>query len=211
MNFKSIITSGLFPFSPDEQEFSASEALKKLKEGNKRFVAGKLLHPNDSPERRAELYEAQNPFAIIFGCSDSRVPPELIFDQGLGDIFVIRVAAHVADQLSVASIEFAAKYFRIPLLVVMGHEQCGAIIAASSGKDLGENLNSLGSKIKPSIDAAKEKGDENLISRTIELNVRKTIEELPARSEIIKEFVNNRKLMITGAVYDMKSGEVKFL
>jgi len=117
--------------------------LRKLMDGNKRYIASHLIHPDQSSERRFELKHGQHPFAIILGCSDSRVPPEVVFDQGLGDLYVVRVAGNVLDQMIVASIEYAVLHLNVSLVMVMGHTQCGAVATTCNHEQLEGHLPSL--------------------------------------------------------------------
>src|SRR6516165_380132 len=131
---------------------SPEEALKRLKEGNSRFVADMLAERNLGRNRRAELAKGQAPFAIILGCADSRVAPELLFDQGLGDLFVVRVAGNVTDPAILGSIEYAVEHLKAPLIVVVGHEKCGAVDAALSGGELHGNIAKLIKEVQPGKD-----------------------------------------------------------
>src|SRR2546430_7064831 len=118
------------PAHPEQPAVAPAEAISKLKEGNGRYTSGNLQHPGQTTERRAELTKSQHPFAVIVSCSDSRVPPEIVFDQGLGDLFVLRVAGHVIDNHSLGSIEYAVDHLAVRLIVVLGHQSCGAVKAA---------------------------------------------------------------------------------
>ncbi|MDD2837205.1 MAG: carbonic anhydrase, partial [Methanothrix sp.] len=115
--------------SEEESGISSEQALQMLMEGNARFVSGNVIHPDQTADRRSELVSGQHPFAIVVGCSDSRVPPEVVFDQGLGDIFVIRTAGQVMDKVTLASIEYAVEHLNVPLILVLGHDSCGAVTA----------------------------------------------------------------------------------
>jgi carbonic anhydrase len=134
---------------------TGDQALQELMNGNKRYVAAELAHPNQTAARRAEVAKGQDPFAIIVGCSDSRVPPEIIFDQGLGDLFVTRVAGNIVDDVVLGSIEYAAEHLGVPLIVVLGHKRCGAVEAAAKGGDAPVHIRSLVEAIKPAIKKAK--------------------------------------------------------
>jgi carbonic anhydrase len=211
MKLKLLLLCTLFSITSFAQLLTADKSLEKLIEGNKRFTAGNHIHPDNSPERIEELSKGQNPFAIILSCSDSRVPPEIIFDQGLGNLFIIRAAGNITDPVLTASIEYAAEHLHTPLLVVLGHEDCGAVKAAVADGDLGSNLNYLVSKIKPSVNEAKREGDDDLLSRSIKLNIETTIEELLNNSAILKELNEHDKLKIMGAIYNIENGETVFL
>jgi carbonic anhydrase len=188
---------------------NALPALKKLAAGNKRYVAERYAKINIGFGRRFELSEGQHPFAIILGCSDSRIPPEIIFDQGLGDLFVIRTAGQVVDDVVLGSIEYAVEHFGVRLIVVLGHEGCGAIKAALQDEYIPCHISTITNKIKPAVEKAKTQiGDLliNAIIANIELNVYK----LETLSPILHEALMNKGLLIIGAIYDMQGGNVSF-
>ncbi len=178
-----VVLSSLSPslsFLPQAQAsqttpaINGDEALKKLIGGNKFYVAGKSRHPHQTIERRTELAKGQNPFAVILGCSDSRVPPEILFDQGLGDLFVVRVAGNVVDNAVQGSIEYAVEELGVPLIMVLGHERCGAVKAAvdvvEKGGELPGQIETIIDKIKPAVEKVKGKpGDllENAINENV--------------------------------------------
>ncbi len=184
--------------------------LKRLMEGNKRYVSSHLEHPDQSTERRFELKHGQHPFAIILGCSDSRVPPEVIFDQGLGDLFVIRVAGNVLDQTIVASIEYAVLHLDVSLIMVMGHSQCGAVQAACGHEQLEGYLPSLTFALNTAYNKAKNKpGDltENVALANVEL----VVQELKQIGVHLPEMVKDGKLEIVPAYYHIGTGKVELL
>ncbi|WP_346839006.1 carbonic anhydrase [Microbulbifer sp. SAOS-129_SWC] len=199
---------------------SAQESLQRLIEGNQRFVAGRQEQSTaEMMEKRRELVEGQAPFAIILGCSDSRVPAELVFDQGLGDLFVIRVAGNVVAPSQIGSIEFAAEAFGTRLVVVMGHSNCGAIQATLDElqrpqENRSPNLRSIVDRIRPSIEplveAAPQSGDEDLVERAVRANIRASARQLRYGSQILEELVQSGELMIVGAEYSLETGEVDF-
>lgn len=186
-----------------------------LVEGNKRFVSGEIIHKNLSEELRTHLAEnGQNPFAIVINCSDSRTAPELIFDQGLGDLFVIRVAGNVADQVEIGSVEYAAANLGVPLIIVLGHEKCGAVKAAIEGGDASASIKEIFNNIQPAIDKVKltnkEATKEQLISLVEAENAKQTASDL-LTSPTIKNLVEQGKVKIVSAKYDLETGEVQFL
>jgi len=195
----------------DESKFSP---LQKLEEGNKRFAAGKQVHPDETLERLRELKKGQHPFAIVVSCSDSRVPAELVFDQGLGDIFSIRTAGNVMGDYELGSIEYAVEHLDCKLVVVMGHKDCGAIKAFISSDGHYEHLDHI-KKIIEYIENEQE--EKNLASRH-ELNVDKAIDAniahgvtfLKTAEPILKEFYDAKKVKIVGALYDIETGKVTF-
>jgi carbonic anhydrase len=188
---------------------TSEQAMKMLMDGNARFVSGNLTHPDQSPERRAEVLAGQHPFAVIVGCSDSRVPPEVIFDQGIGDLFVIRTAGEVMDNATLGSIEYAVEHLNVPLVVVLGHDSCGAVTAAISGGEAPGHLISLVEAITPAVEEARGmKGD--LLNNSIDMNTKNIVEELKTTGPILSEAVKEGKLQIAPARYHLASGAVEF-
>lgn len=184
------------------------EITDRLKAGNDRFVQDKLDGQLQDSSRRSSLVAGQDPYAIILSCADSRVVPELAFDTGLGEIFVVRVAGNVANSSSIASIEYAVAHIKSPVIVVLGHQSCGAVTAAASGGDNGYNLNHLLSHITPALAKAEDKSDINAIVKS---NAILNAEELSNRSSIISSAVSAGNLKIIPAYYNLDSGRVDFL
>lgn len=190
------------------KNLSAEEALEKLKAGNKNFVTDKLVGQLQDSSRRKSLTGGQNPFAIILSCADSRVVPELAFDTGLGEIFVIRVAGNVANTSSTASIEYAVAHLGVNLIVVLGHESCGAVTAAIAGGNNGYNLNHLLAHISPAIAASRKKDVNSVVKKNAKMNC----DDLVNRSAIIKKATEGKSgLKIVPAYYNLGSGKVNFL
>ena len=198
---------------------SALDALARLYDGNRRFVAGYSATSLSSAARRSSLVERQEPFAIILGCSDSRVPAELVFDQGFGDLFVIRVAGNIVAPSQVGSVEFAASRFGTRLVVVMGHSQCGAITATLEelqGRATTEskNLRSIVDRVRPSVEPllAARTGDNQdaLISEAVRANVRASVDHLRHGSDLLETLIRETGLMIVGAEYSLETGVVDF-
>jgi carbonic anhydrase len=187
--------------------------LTLLKEGNARFVEGKSFHPNLETERRAELAAAgQEPSATILSCSDSRAPLEAIFDRGVGDLFVVRVAGNVAGLSELATMEYGVTHLGTPLLIVMGHSKCGAVTAAVKGAELHGHLPSLVSLIKPAAEKAKgHTPEDEMIPRAIEFNVWQQVENIFNKSAAIREFAAQGKVQVVGAIYDIATGKVQWL
>ena len=199
---------------------TALEAIERLKEGNRRFVAGRRRSGAVSPNRRMRLTDGQSPFAAILGCSDSRVPAELVFDQGLGDLFVVRVAGNVAAPSQVGSVEFAAGLFGIELVVVLGHTRCGAIEATLKELDHpagtpSANLGAILNRIRPAVrslpDMTPDADHEALARQAVRANVRAQVAVLSQGSEILGRLVEAGRLTVVGAEYDLATGEVEFL
>ncbi len=186
------------------------EALQRLMEGNRRYAAGNFLHPDQDPARRIELAEAQHPFAVILSCSDSRVPPEIIFDRGLGDLYVIRVAGHVADDIVLGSIEHAVEYLGVPLVMVLGHKNCGAVTATVQGHDAGGHFASLIKAIRPAVDKVKRQPTA-LLENAIRANVQMVAAQIRVSQPVLAKRVLEDTLRVVGAYYDLNSGAVSIL
>ncbi|BAF60857.1 carbonic anhydrase [Pelotomaculum thermopropionicum SI] len=191
---------------------TGEEARRLLMEGNGRFVEGRLAPKDLGGARREELAsKGQKPFAVIVTCSDSRVPPEILFDQALGDLFVIRVAGNVVDQVALGSVEYAVEHLNTPLVVVMGHEKCGAVQAAVDGGEVPGSIGAIVSKIRPSVQKAAAAGAAGgeLYEKTADENIKSAIEELK-KSPVIRHFMEEGRLMLIGAKYHLSSGRVVF-
>lgn len=192
---------------------SPADSLKLLEEGNARFVSGETTTKDISEAKREDLSVAgQFPFAVIVSCSDSRVPPMLIFDQGLGDLFEIRVAGNVVDPVSLGSVEYAAEHLGSQLVVVMGHEKCGAVKATLEGGEAPGSIGSIVERIKPAVEKVKASGvaEDQVYEKSIDENIKNTIAEIE-KSPVIEELVASGKLKIVGAKYDLDTGKVEIL
>ena len=199
---------------------SAPDALERLREGNRRFVSdvggeGILA----SRTRRSELADGQEPFAVILGCSDARVPAEIIFDQGVGDLFVIRVAGNVVASSQIGSVEFAAERFGTPLVVVLGHSRCGAILATVDElrrpkEKQSANLRSIVDRIRPSVEpllATELRQDsEALVRHAVRANIRVSASQLRHGSEILERLIQKGEVLVVGAEYSLETGVVDF-
>jgi carbonic anhydrase len=197
----------------------ALAALERLREGNKRFVAN--VRGADailSQVRRAELVEGQRPFAVVLGCSDARVPAEIVFDQGLGDLFVIRVAGNIVAPSQIGSIEFATERFGMPLVVVMGHTRCGAVEATLDALEAGNppsrNLMSIVDRIRPSMEPLMHtelrKDRPSLLRAAVRANVRASANHLRHGSPVLERLIESSKLLVAEAEYNLVTGEVEF-
>jgi len=200
---------------------TAAEALDRLRKGNRRFVAGASHQAFDAGrEQRAALLSGQAPFAIVLGCSDSRVPAEIIFDQGLGDLFVIRVAGNIVAPSQIGSIEFAAEQFGTRLVVVLGHTRCGAVQATlealrkPAAGSASRNLYSIVDRIRPAVEGllATELKDkpEELAHQAVRANIRASANHLRHGSPLLEQLVRDQELVVTGAEYSLETGEVDF-
>ncbi len=185
-----------------------AEILSRLKSGNERFVKNKLAQNKVESDRRKEVLEGQDPFAIILCCADSRVIPELIFDTGIGELFVVRVAGNIANISTIASIEYAVAHIGTQIVIVLGHQNCGAVTAAVNGDNKGANINYLLSHITPAINAA---GKGASIDDIAKKNAVLTAHEICSRSLIIGEADKSGKLDIVPAYYNLETGKVDFI
>ena len=202
-------------------QVSAFEALKRLRDGNARFAASaRDSELFISHARRAEVAERQEPFAIILGCSDSRVPAEIVFDQGLGDLFVIRVAGNIVAPSQVGSVEFAAERYQTPLVVVLGHSQCGAILATleemrQPAEKQSRNLHAIVGRVRPAIEGlVKLRGtasSDDFVEECVRANIRASVNHLRHGSEVLEQLIQDKGLMIVGAEYSLETGIVEFL
>jgi carbonic anhydrase len=201
----------------------AAEALERLREGNRRFVAEIRKEKAAGRKRRGEVAAAQEPFAIILGCSDSRVPAEIVFDQGLGDLFVIRVAGNIVAPSQVGSVEFAAERYHTRLVVVLGHSQCGAILATLEelGRptaDQSRNLRSIVDRIRPAVEELVTRnhtrdypsGHDALVHQAVRANIRVSANQLRHGSEMLEQAIQKNGLVVVGAEYSLETGVVDF-
>jgi len=197
---------------------AAKEALQRLQKGNSRFVAGEK--GGVASTRPEDLVAGQEPFAIILGCSDSRVPAEIVFDQGLGDLFVVRVAGNIAASSQIGSIEFAAEQFGTRLVVVLGHSNCGAVAATLADverptEQFSQNLRSIVDRIRPAVENLRETGSSEdhdaLMKRAVRANIQASVDALQADSEVLEGLVQSDGLMVVGAEYSLHTGRVDFL
>jgi carbonic anhydrase len=195
---------------------SADQALQKLKEGNARFVSGKMQHPNMDAARRDDTTKnGQHPFASVLSCSDSRVPPELLFDQGVGDVFVIRVAGNVAATDEIGSIEYGAEHLGAQLVLVLGHTKCGAVTAVVKGEEVHGSIPTLVKPIVPALETVLKANPgtprAELVEKTIVQNIWRAVADLWTGSPMLRDFARQGKLKVVGALYHIDSGQVDFL
>jgi carbonic anhydrase len=204
--------------NPNPNAVSSEEAKRRLIEGNRRFVNQNRQYPNQSKRRLQSVSKKQYPYAAILGCADSRVPPEIIFDQGLGDLFVVRIAGNIASNETIGSLEYSAANLGTQLIVVLGHKGCGAVSAALDNQPDNGRINSVIDDIKPSLspnsrtrrnsnDVNDVNDDNNAVINNIEYQARK----LQNNSQIIDKLIRDDRLKIVGAYYDINTGKVRFL
>ena len=199
------------PAHSDQPSVAPGGAISKLKEGNARYTSGSLQHPGQTVDRRTELAKTQHPFATILSCSDSRVPPEIVFDQGLGDLFIVRVAGNVINDEGLGSIEYSVDHLGARLILVLGHQRCGAVDAAretiaAKGKAPG-HIQSLVTAIKPAVEATAKDDLET----TIKANVKNVVDALRSSTPILKAEVDSGKIQVIGGYYSLDTGAVTFL
>jgi carbonic anhydrase len=205
----SIITTRAVIAAVAPPTMSARDSLKLLLEGNQRFVDGKLEHPNQTVARRTEVAKGQHPFAALLACSDSRTAPEIVFDRGLGDIFVVRVAGNVADQVVIESLDYSVKHLGVRLVMILGHNRCGAVIAAVAGHEEEGDVGPMLTELHPAVEASKGMpGDpvENAVRENVKLVMQKI-----ATSEELSAMVKSGELKIAGGIYNLDTGKIEML
>lgn len=193
--------------APTGNQHAAGQALSDLVEGNRRFVQGRSQHPRQSPARRQGVANEQHPRAVILSCADSRVPPEILFDQGIGDLFVIRAAGNVLQDVVLGSIEYAVEHLQTPLVLVLGHERCGAVGAAVKGGEAHGHIKAIVLAIQPAVEKARGRDGEP-IENAVRAHVQEVVAELKASEPILAEHVRRNTLVVDGARYDLDSGVV---
>ena len=199
------------PAHADQAIVPPAEAISRLKDGNGRYTNGNQQHPRQSTEQRVESIKSQHPFATIVSCSDSRVPPEIVFDQGLGDLFIVRVAGNVINDEGLGSVEYSVDHLGTRLILVLGHQSCGAVKAAretiaAKGKAPG-HIESLVRAIKPAVEATAKDDLET----TVKANVKNVVNALRSSTPILKPKVDSGELRVLGAYYSLDTGAVSFL
>ena len=205
-----VLTGVVLALAASQAAPSADAVIAELKAGNAHFLAKKFVHPHQTSARQKELASGQHPHCAILTCADSRVPPEILFDQGLGDMFDVRVAGNIAGDAEIASLEYAAEHLHVPLVVVMGHTHCGAVSAAVEGGELPGKLPSLVAALRPAVDqAAHEPGDR--IENAVRDNVIHVVNQLRAARPVLSELTAAGKLRIVGAVYALDTGKVEWI
>jgi carbonic anhydrase len=193
------------------ERITGDQALKKLLAGNERYREARPEHPNQTPDRRREVANGQRPFAVVLGCSDSRVPPEILFDQGLGDLFIVRVAGGVVDDVVLGSIEYAVSRLKTPLILVLGHSNCGAVTATVSAQGpLDGRLGCLTNAIRPAVDQVRDQPDE-LVNRASKALAKMIAQRLRETGPFLSNAVRAGELLITAAYCDLLTGGVDVL
>ena len=195
---------------------SGAEVFARLKSGNERFVAGAATHPHEDAARRAATaHDGQKPIATVVACSDSREPVEIVLDQGIGDLFVVRVAGNVCDTDEIGSVEYGVGHLGTPAVLVLGHTGCGAVTAAVMGDEVHASVAALIDKIRPSVASAQaahaDLHGEDLVPAAVEANVWRSIEQLLTRSAELRDHVRAGSVRIEGAIYDLETGKVRWL
>ena len=189
-------------------------AMQRLLDGNTRFVSGQLQHPHQDGSRRTEVAAGQKPFAVVIGCADSRTSPEILFDQGLGDLFVIRLAGNIVDDAALGSVEFAVAQLGAKLIVVLGHEKCGAVMATvcvlNGDPEPANHIASIVAAIKPAAQAAKGK-EGDAVENAVRENVHEVVERLKAAAPVLEPLVKSGEVKVVGARYDLDNGKVEIV
>jgi carbonic anhydrase len=206
----SIILSPLSNASDHATVISTDAAITRLVEGNKRFVADALTHPGQSAARRTETTQGQHPFAIILTCADSRVSPEILFDQGIGDLFVVRNAGNLLDDHVIGTIEYAVEHLHTTLMVVLGHSKCGAVSAAVAGGDAPGHIKSIVTSLAEAVAMAQKKPGD-LVDNAVRINAKLAAVALTQSEPLLGEAVKAGHLKVVAARYDITTGQVEFL
>lgn len=193
-----------------EPKVTPDSAFAELKAGNAHHARHQYQHPHETASRQRELVAGQHPHAEILSCADSRVPPEIIFDQGLGDLFVVRVAGNVATDTEIGSLEYGAEHLHIPLLVVLGHESCGAVTAAVQGGEAEGHIIALVNLIRPAVDKSRGMPGDR-VANAVRINVQMVVQQLRSSTPVLSELVAQGKLKIVGGVYSLETGKVTWL
>ncbi|WP_417217033.1 carbonic anhydrase [Arthrobacter sp.] len=200
------------PIESTPATLTPAEAWRKLREGNERFISGTTNHPNQDAERRSALVNTQHPFAVIFGCSDSRLAAEIIFDVGLGDVFVVRTAGHVPDDAALGSLEYSVALLHVPLIVVLGHDSCGAVTATMESFESGTMppgfIRDLVERITPSVITAQRAGITD-VNTTVEEHVKQSTHRLVDSSKIISDAVDAGETAVIGVTYRLEEGKAE--
>jgi len=200
----------LTPVSKTDGNVTADSVLAELTAGNAHHVAHRYQHPHETAERQRELASSQSPHAEILSCADSRVPPELIFDQGLGDLFIIRVAGNVVSDTELGSLEYGAEHLHVPLLVVLGHQHCGAVTAAVEGGEAEGHIAALVNLLRPAVEKTRGMPGDH-VENAVTANVEMVVKQLRASTPILAKLVSEGKLKVVGAVYSLDTGKVTWL
>jgi len=189
---------------------SPAVALDMLMKGNGRYAHAKLLHPHQDSKTRHIVAKAQHPFAAVLSCADSRVPPEVVFDEGMGDLFVVRVAGNVVDDAVLGSLEYAAEHLHVPVIVVLGHTRCGAVDATIKGGEPNTHIETLAKAIRPAVEVAShEPGD--LLTNSVRENVIMAVKQLAESKPLLQKMIAEGHLKIVGAIYDLDKGSIEYL
>ncbi len=205
-----LVAAGItYAAAPPSTSVSPALALQQLLDGNQRFVEGKMTHPNQSPDRRSEVAKGQHPFAAVLACSDSRSAPEVLFDRGLGDLFVVRVAGNVLDRVVVESLDYAVSHLGARLVVIMGHTRCGAVIAAVEGHDEPGDVGPMLRELNAAVAAAKKMSGDP-VANAVRENVMLSVKRLESSPELADK-VKSGEEKVVGAVYDLDTGKVEML
>jgi len=200
----------LTPVSKTEGNVTADSVLAELTAGNAHHVAHRYQHPHETAERQRELASGQSPHAEILSCADSRVPPELIFDQGLGDLFIIRVAGNVVSDTELGSLEYGAEHLHVPLLVVLGHQHCGAVTAAVEGGEAEGHIAALVNLLRPAVEKTRGMPGDH-VENAVTANVEMVVKQLRTSTPVLAKLVSEGKLKVVGAVYSLDTGKVTWL
>lgn len=194
----------------NHDKVTPDSALAELKEGNAHHAAHRYTHPHETAERMRQLASVQHPHAEVLSCADSRVPPEILFDQGLGDLFVVRVAGNVVSDTELGSLEYGAEHLHVPLLVVLGHQHCGAVTAAVEGGEAAGHIVTLTALLRPALDKTRGMPGDR-VENAVRANVELVVKQLRTSGPLLEKLVSNGELKVVGAVYSLDTGKVTWL
>ena len=193
-----------------QDKVTPDSALAELKSGNAHHVAHRYSHPHETAARLRQLASSQHPHAEILSCADSRVPPEILFDQGLGDLFVVRVAGNVVSDTELGSLEYGAEHLHVPLLIVLGHQHCGAVTAAIEGGEAAGHISTLTTLLRPAVEKTRGmRGDR--VENAVRANVEMVVKQLRTSGPLLEKLVSSGELKVVGAVYSLDTGKVTWL
>jgi len=193
-----------------QDKVTPDSALAELKDGNAHHVTHRYKHPHETAERLRQLAAGQHPHAEILSCADSRVPPEVIFDQGLGDLFVVRVAGNVVSDVELGSLEYGAEHLHVPLLIVLGHQRCGAVTAVVEGGEADGHIGVLTALLRPAVEKTRGLPGDS-IDNAVRANVEMVVKQLRTSPPVLEKLVSNGELKVVGAIYSLETGQVTWL
>jgi len=193
-----------------QDKITPDSALAELKDGNAHHAAHRYKHPHENAARLRQLASGQHPHAEVLSCADSRVPPEILFDQGLGDLFVVRVAGNVVSDTELGSLEYGAEHLHVPLLIVLGHQRCGAVTAAVEGGEVPGHISALTELLRPAVEKTRGMPGDR-VENAVRANVEMVVKQLRTSGPVLEKLVSRGELKVVGAIYSLDTGQVTWL